>query len=356
MTAKTGLASLAWLMSVTFAMPVAAALPDERIVLDPVSGDYTVEYLDYPDSPDKAQLRRAVFTPATKIVPTIRSSFRHRQDGVIDYSYQLSNGPGSRQGLISLVLDPVSDIASPVPLPRAGIDRDPRKLEYVHAAGANALSTPERWIGRVSSKGTGGFRIGWTFADLNDIGDGLAIGNSQAGFGLSSADIPGIVLARFRGHAPVTMFPAEGPQGELANEFALIKQNDFVVRPAAAPSIAVPLPFDAAVLLGRIQTHVQTWGGMDLLDTSFAAQLDRYLAAAADAYRYQQPKVAKEHIETLRRMLQREHQDLERDEEHVPDSRRGRNDGGKSVLIDRLAARVLDFDLRYVLRRLGDKH
>lgn len=345
-----------WLTSLTVALPVAAALPGESIVLDPVTGDYTVTYFDYPDSPDKAQLRRAVFVPATKIDPAIESSFRHRHDGVIDYSYRLSNGIKGKQALISFILDPVSDIVSPVPLPKKENSGHPGNIEDIQTAGSNALSTPRDWIGRSTTSRVGGLRIGWTFGNLNSVNDGLQIGMTQAGFGLFSKDLPGIVLAQFRGHAPVTMFPAEGPQGELANELASIRQINFVVRPAAVPSIAVPLPFDAAMLLGRIQTHVQTWGGMDLLDTSFAAQLDRYLAAAAEAYRYQQPKAAKEHIETLRRMLKREHQDLERDEEHEPDSRRRRNDGGKSVLIDRLAARVLDFDLRYVLRRLGDKH
>lgn len=345
-----------WLTALTAAIPVIAALPGESIVLDPVTGDYTVTYFDYPDSPDKAQLRRAVFVPATKIDPAIESSFRHRHDDMIDYAYRLSNGIKGRQALISFLFDPVSDVVSPVPLPKREKDVHLGDIADIHAAGSNALSSPIGWIGRSTTSRAGGLRIGWTFGNLNGVTDGLPIGMTQAGFGFSSKDIPGIVLAQFRGNAPVTMFPAEGPQGELANELASIRQINFVVRPAAVPSIAVPTPFDAALLLSRIQTHVQTWGGMDLLDTSFAAQLDRYLAAAAEAYRYQQPKAAKEHIETLRRMLKREHHDLERDERHDADGRHRRNDGRGSVLIDRLAARVLDFDLRYVLRRLSDRH
>ena len=131
-------------------------------------------------------------------------------------------------------------------------------------------------------------------------------------------------------------------------------RNNFVPRPAAVPAVAVPNPFDAAVLLDRIQTQTHTWIAMQLLDASFSSQLDRYLTAAADAYRHNQPKAGKEHIQTLRKILKKEHEDLGRDEEHESDKNREKNDDRKSKMIDGLAARVLDFDLKYVLKRMGD--
>ena len=45
--------------------------------------------------------------------------------------------------------------------------------------------------------------------------------------------------------------------------------------------------------------------------------------------------------------------DLGRDEEHESHKSQEKNDDRKSALIDRLAARVLDFDLKYVLKRAG---
>lgn len=64
--------------------------------------------------------------------------------------------------------------------------------------------------------------------------------------------------------------------------------NDFVRRNAAVPTIAVPVPFDAAVLQDRIRAHVDTWASKQLFDPAFAAQLDRYMVPAADAYRHNQ--------------------------------------------------------------------
>jgi len=50
------------------------ALPGESIVLDPNTGDYTITYWDYPSSPKKAQIRQAIFVPATKIDPLVKFS------------------------------------------------------------------------------------------------------------------------------------------------------------------------------------------------------------------------------------------------------------------------------------------
>jgi hypothetical protein len=114
--------------------------------------------------------------------------------------------------------------------------------------------------------------------------------------------------------------------------------------------IAVPVPFDAAVLLDRIRFHVATWPGKQLLDPAFAAQLDSYMVAAVDAYRLNNTKAGKEHIMTVRRMLAKEHHHLDHDDEDTDDT--DEHKAATRLAIDRVAARVLDFDLRYVLKRM----
>lgn len=329
-----------------------AALPGESIVLDPNTGDYTLTYFDYPSAPKKARLRQAIFVPATKIDPLVKSRFKLREDGAIAYTYRVSNGLKSRQPLVAMRFDPVTDIVSALPLPKHHQDVDLNTIAQINAAGMSALAIPDGWTGGSYTSHSGGLRISWSYSNLHSAADGLAPGKTQDGFGFSSKDIPGIGIVQLDGNSPVPMFPAEGPQGELAKEFEAIEQNDFVPRPAAVPTIAVPAPFNAAVLLDRIQTQMHTWVGMQLLDASFSTQLDRYLTAAADAYRRNQPKAGKEHIETLRKMLKKEHENLGRDEEHESEKSQEKNDDKKSAMIDRLAARVLDFDLKYVLKRM----
>ena len=332
-----------------------AALPGESIVLDPNTGNYTLTYWDYPGDPD-ARIRQAIFVPATKIDPLVESTLKLRKEGTIIYTYRVTNGLKSGQPLIAMRFDPVTDIVSSVPLPKHHQDVDLNMIVQSDVAGMSALIIPDGWTGGSYPSHSGGLRISWSYSNLHSATDGLAPGKVQNGFGFSSKDIPGIGIAQLDGNSPVPMFPAEGPQGELAKEFALIEQNDFVPRPAAVPMIAVPAPFDAAMLLGRIQAQMHTWIAMQLLDATFSAQLDRYFQSAISAYRLNQPQVGKKQIQTMRELIEKEQPDMGRDEEHESDKNREKNDDRKSALIARLAARVLDFDLKYVTKRMsGDK-
>jgi len=93
-----------------------------------------------------------------------------------------------------------------------------------------------------------------------------------------------------------------------------------------------------------------------LADSAFATQLDGHIQSAADAYRNNQPEAARDHIEILFDMIRREHKGLDHEEDEESEDKRGEKDGDRKAstqraLIDRLAARVLDFDLKYVLKR-----
>ncbi len=74
------------------------------------------------------------------------------------------------------------------------------------------------------------------------------------------------------------------------------------------------------------------------------------MVAAADAFRSNQPKTGREHIESLRKLLEKEHRYLVHDDEDSDDT--PEHKAATRLTIDRLAARVLDFDLRYVLRQM----
>jgi len=160
--------------------------------------------------------------------------------------------------------------------------------------------------------------------------------------------LPGVQIAQLDGQDNDPSFSEEADRDIVALYDQLMKDTSFVPRNAA-----VPTPFDAAVLLERIQTQMHTWIGMKLLDATFSSQLDRSFQSAISAYRLNQPKVGKKEIQTMRELLKKEQPDLGRDEEHESEKNHEKNDDRKSALIDRLAARVLDFDLEYVTKRAG---
>lgn len=331
----------------------AQAYPGESIVLDPATGNYTITYRGDSNS---TELSQTVFAPSTKVVPSIRSSFRMGEKGAIVYRYTVSNGATAKQAIVGVVLEQIVDpIVGELPMPN--VFQNPTQAQYdaYIAAEKAALSTPSGWYGsiiRVSHLN----RIAWQPKPPIRAG-GIPAGRTQTGFGFSSVDLPGVWLSHMDGLGEVLGFPDEGPIEESAIKAELdrLRDNDFITRPAAVPMIAVPAPFDVAVLLERIQTQMHTWIGMQLIDATFSSQLDRYFQSAIGAYRLNQPKVGKQQIETMRALINKELPDLGRDEEHESDNTHEKSDAKKSTLIARLAALVLDFDLDYVTRRMeGD--
>lgn len=335
---------------------ICHAYPGESIVRDPVTGDYAITYWDDEDRDDEepGSLEQTTFVPATKIIPTIRSKFRLEGTNSVFYNYTLANGASAKQAIVDLILEPIGRITNEHDLP--SVKAPASEIESSIIANLSALNSPKNWRGNIIHL-RGLSRAAWLAEDLE--ADGVHAGRTMPGFGFSSSALPGISTAKMSGKGAVFGYAGDGPGADSAiiAELTRLRKNDFIARPAAAPMIVVPEPFNATILLERIQTHMHTWIAMQLLDATFSSQLDRYLTAAADAYRHNQAKAGKEHIQTLRKMLKKEHEVADRDDENEDGKHEGKNDNKtKRILIDRLAARVLDFDLKYVLKRAGGEN
>lgn len=334
----------------------AQAYPGESIVLDPVTGNYIITYWDdinYSNTPNgpPAGLQQTTFVPATKIIPTISSRFRLGEAGSVAYSYTMSNRATAKQAIVMLSLEQTARVKGERDLPVTTAPLS--ELTQAISANMSTLDSPKNWRGNIN-RVPGYSNIFWQANDVET--GGVQAGSTQAGFGFSSPALPGVGEARMEGLGGVFGYAGEGPADDSAilPELNRLKDNDFVPRNAAVPTIAVPDPFDAAVTLERIQTHMHTWITMQLLDATFSAQLDRSFQSAISAYRLNQPGVGKQEIQTMRELLKKEQPDLGRDEEHESEKNHEKHDDRKSALIDRLAARVLDFDLKYVTKRMDD--
>jgi len=327
----------------------ALAYPGEGIVLDPVTGNYTITYRGDPNS---TELSQTLFVPATKIDPTIRSSFRMGEKGVIVYRYAVSNGTTAKQGIVGVVLDQVVDpIVGELPFPSPPNETKAAYDAYSAALKA-AIASPAGWHGNVHRDDN---RIYWV--PNSPMRNGvIPAGRTLTGFGFSSLDLPGVGPSQMDGMGEVFSFSDEGPVEDSAvlDELNRLRDNDFITLAAAVPMIAVPAPFDAAVLLERIQTQMHTWIAMQLIDPAFSAQLDRTFQSAISAYRLNQPKVGKKHVQTMRELIKKEHADADREDGNDERGEKSyHDDKDKHTMIDKLAARVLDFDLKYVMKRMG---
>jgi hypothetical protein len=251
------------------------------------------------------------------------------------------------QPLASFILDPLTNIESEIPLSKKWGGRNEKQLVAELNAGLRALSIPTAWKGFVMPSHEGGLRIAYFNTD------GIKPGKSQRGFGFSSADLPGIGVARFSGKTGSRFgVEDEGPQGEIADQLEQLQHSDFVPRYAAVPAINISNPFNAATVLRSVQQQTQTWVGMQLLDPALSSQLDRLFQVAIDAAGRNDSKRVHAYLAEIRKLIRNEHQDLESERDDDKDD----NTGKRRVLIARLAAQVLDFDIKYIRMRLGGGH
>lgn len=278
----------------------------------------------------------ATFYPHTKIDPAIKSKIGQANDGSIVYGYRVKNGEKSKQNLISLKVTSKQAIANSQNMPPGW---DPR---------INPISSTHPIYG-----GVGNF-VSWVFvsklpSEEDMTSEGLAPGASER-YEFRSTHIPGMGIMSLRGDAPVTEFPDDGPDYTTAVGIAYhkLRQNDFVSRFVAAPRIAVPTPFDAAVVLAGIQQHIKTdMLSMQLVDAAFVTQLDPWFASAIDAAKRNNTAGLRHAIKELRQLLKQEHADVDDDGDQDNDDKEKKT----KSRIDKLAARVLNFDLKYVEKR-----
>lgn len=343
-------------IALLFPITSHAISPGESIDFDPSTGDYMINYMGWSQD-GTPRMQHVRFVPATKIEPTVKSSLALGGDGTINYGYSITSGAKSRQPLILIMFDLASAIKASQPLPRTmeELGHDEKRIREFRIAGTAALSTPTGWDGDINPSNVGGHLVGWSYHRVT-ADEGLQPGQRQGGFGFASPDLPGMGVAELSGATPTIGFPDEGPDGEISDQHMKLLQNDFVTRNTAVPTIAVPIPFDPAVTLERIQAEMHTWIGKQLLDAAFSSQLDRYLVAAADAYRLNQPKVGKKHIQTMRELIKKEQPDADKEDDKGDRGEKGDDDKTRRALIDKLTARILDFDLKYVTKRMsGDE-
>ncbi len=127
-----------------------------------------------------------------------------------------------------------------------------------------------------------------------------------------------------------------------------------VGRIVAVPKIPLQEPFDAAQVLASLRTHVNVdVVGLNLIDPVPASELDRGLQAAIEAAKHGNRIALRAELKALRQELKRAHPELTGNEDADEDW--GDEDKPIKRPIAKLAAKVLDFDLRYALKRVGER-
>ena len=314
-----------------FTTSICAFALEEGIVKN-ANGDYIITFRS-----ESGQMIQWLWEPATKIDPMVSSKFRRRsKPESLVYSYKITNGKKSAQdlGVIRFVASNTISSTQVVPTGWDGLMK-------------------QDW-GRSS-----GVIVAWSF----DTDGGLKPGSHQGDFSFESNDLPGVGRMELIGVAPVPSIQQilpDGPLSEDMSELSPVRQqftdleaNEFVPRNTAIPKIPVSTPYDGAAVLDALRAHItKDIADLKLIEPTLASELDRALQAAADAIRRDSIKAAREHLHDAFKLVHKAHPDLERDgwDDEGDDQSNGKS--AKVHPVDRLAARVIAFDIKYVEKRL----
>ncbi|WP_426400911.1 hypothetical protein ACN9M1_26645 (plasmid) [Ralstonia sp. R-29] len=311
-----------------------AALAQESITRDSATGDYTISYYVSDDNGNQ-MLRQTVFVPSTKVRPAIRSEFEAKHDGSVVYRYVLKNGANAPQAIQVFTLDPVTGVKT-----------------QVAASGRRAvrgeISTPQPWTVLAVGKNDDSVRIVWRYPSAGGIWPMQA----QPGFGLESTGLPGIVAAGVAGNAPNFAGLGENgfdPESTLGQQLQNLVMHDYVDVWVAAPTIPLSTPVNAAAVLAQLRSQIASWPAQKLIDPSVAAAVDSQLQAALAALAQGNSQQAIQALRTARQTVSSSQREVQDDDEGPVEERR-KGYGKKSSA---LAARVLQFDLRFVLHNLA---
>lgn len=309
------------------------AATQEGVTYDPQTGNYVIAYKAV-DIDGNEFLDEVTFVPATKIVPVVKARFIKKiGSDSISYQFSIKNKDTANQAILGMYV-----LASTV--------------------GNGSQTIPSGWSGSVSKNYVGqGAYVSWSYRRGQNPLAGLAPGHAQTGFGVESSDLPGVVEVELNGATPLIVWAGEvDPKSDVGKQVNQLETNNFVRITSAVPLISVPTPYDIATVLTNIQKHLDTdLVSLKLVDPVFVAKLDSWFVSAIDAARRGNTEGLRNAIHELRRLLKREQPDADKEDDDSDDK-----DGDKNKTprpgIAKLAAQVLDFDLRYVQQRIvGDQ-
>lgn len=308
----------------------------EGVVLDSSTGNYKVTYKD----DHFGQYSEVVIEPATKIDPRLKSKFALVRDSeTIRYQYRLRNGAQAKLYIVSLStfvrnVNPGNPVDPPGWLGTAMPNVKPTYLKLDWS-----------YMGRDREELMSGKRVG------------IAPGASESGFVLESNDLPGVALLEIKGQPTIqTFWLGQAPEfhSPIGQQIAQLNAKNFIGRPAAVPLVAVGTPYNAATVLDALRAHItKDIVDLKLIEPTLASELDRILQVAADAIRRNSIKAARDHLHDAFKLVHKAHPDPDRDDWDDEDEESKHKGKSSSVHpIDRLAARVIAFDLKYVEKRL----
>ncbi len=326
----------------------------------------------YYQDPETEQWVNKIYVARTAIRPSIKTSIKGG-GSPFSYQYTVRNQRGAQQNIsviriwgIPLVYT-VPDLAPVTANIKTDNDNWTRQnwaqLQFKRKFENSVVQAPRGWSSglRVDEK-EGQTSFVWTPGLKDTDSYGVEPGRSQSGFIVMRPELPGVARTYLQGR----IADPWGLDGLPDTPFWVqkideIEGQDYLLVPVLAPVIPVPSPYNGAELARRLKAHVQTWLKYGHISADVLTRLNRQFDVLIPALDISNKQAARAAVTAMRKECADRNPGLndenvgEDDDDHdAPAMPRtpAQRSAAVPVTIDRVAARALTFDLRYLMERM----
>ena len=344
------------------------ALAQDSAVFDAQQNVWKLYYQD----PETSQWINKSYEARTAIRPTIKSSVTGGGNP-FSYQYTVRNQRGAKQKLSVIRIWGIPLVYTIPNLPpvtanmRTDMDgwtkQNWAQLTAKRNFESSVVKAPKGWSAglRVDEK-EGQTSFVWTPGLKDTDPDGIDPGRSQGGFVVLRPELPGVARTYLQG----SIEEPWGLDGLPETPFWTAKVNeieelDYLLVPVVAPIIPVPHPYNGAELARRIKAHVQTWLKYGHINADVLGRLNRQFDVLIPALEINNKQAARAAVTAIRKECADRHPGLGDDKAEDDDDGHdsvalprtpAQRSAGPAQTIDRVAARALMFDLRYLMDRM----
>jgi hypothetical protein len=345
---------------------VVSSFSQDSATFDPQQG---VWRLYYQDSETDQWVNKSYVTQ-TAIEPSIKTTVRWADDH-FTYDYRIKNGRHAKQtiGFIRIWGIPHIFQAANQPQVTGNITDSPQlwsdqveARNVVKRAFENkTIRTPKGWSGsiRIDQK-VNQTSFVWVPGLKDTDSDGIKPGQSEAGFAVMRPELPGVARTLMQGRTAepwgLDNLPSTPFWSQKVDE---IQDQDYLLVPVLAPVIAIPQPYNGAELARRIKAHVQIWVKYGHATPAMVERLNRQFDALIPALEMGNKTAVRAAFIAMLTEVFRNHENMKHEQSDEDDDAHDalalphklKKNITVAQPIDRIAARALVFDMKYLLTR-----
>lgn len=353
-------------------LSLSLAHAQDSAVYDAQQNAWRLYYLD----PESARWVNKTYIQQNAIKPSIRSTVQANGSQYV-YRYRVSNRRDAKQiiDLIRIWGIPLVYTIPNLPPVTANIKTDNDKWTQQNWVQLTAKRHFESSVVKAPKGWSASLRVDelvnqtsfiWNPGLKDGDPDGISPGRTQDGFAVIRPELPGMARAKLTGSTEEPWGLDNLPDTPYwTQKIDEIQDLDYVLVPVLAPVIPVPTPYIGAELARRIRTHIQTWLKYGHINADVLTRLNRQFDVLIPAMEINNKQTVRAAVAAIRKECAdrnpglRDDSDGDEDDEHnstaLPRTP-AQLSAAPALTLDRVAARALMFDLRYLMDRMDLGH